>query len=355
MGVSKASVSKWETGNSYPDVVFLPQLAAYFNISLDELMGYEPQMTDKDIRALYTELIGEFAAKPLDVVLERCRAIAKKYYACFPLLYQIAVLLLNYGLTAQDQAQKSAALAEAKSLFVRVKELSDNIELRRLALQSEALCEMMCDNPHNIIMLLENESRHSMQPSIGTLLSRAHQMLGNRREAGIISQGSVFDAVVSLFYEITSHLSLCADANDGGAEFEAVCRRALALEDIFQVRSLFPLPVLSFYMTAAQGYMGLGNTDKALAMLEDYTQLASEPIFPLGIQSDDFFPMLKEAREKQMAESAIIMPGLPRDEQAMKREIVGAVVDSSVFSTLSGLPRYESLTGKLKVLLRSPS
>ena len=69
MGVSKASVSKWETGNSYPDVVFLPQLAAYFNISLDELMGYEPQMTDKDIRALYTELIGEFAAKPLDVLI----------------------------------------------------------------------------------------------------------------------------------------------------------------------------------------------------------------------------------------------------------------------------------------------
>ena len=29
IGVSKASVSKWETGQSYPDITFLPQLAAF--------------------------------------------------------------------------------------------------------------------------------------------------------------------------------------------------------------------------------------------------------------------------------------------------------------------------------------
>ncbi|WP_155252412.1 helix-turn-helix domain-containing protein, partial [Paenibacillus polymyxa] len=54
IGVSKASVSKWETGQSYPDITFLPQLAAYFNISIDELMGYSPQMERTDITKLYT-------------------------------------------------------------------------------------------------------------------------------------------------------------------------------------------------------------------------------------------------------------------------------------------------------------
>ena len=45
IGVTKASVSKWETGQSYPDVTFLPQLAAFFNISIDRLMDYHPQLT----------------------------------------------------------------------------------------------------------------------------------------------------------------------------------------------------------------------------------------------------------------------------------------------------------------------
>ena len=35
MGVSKASVSKWETGQCYPDITFLPILATYFNISIE--------------------------------------------------------------------------------------------------------------------------------------------------------------------------------------------------------------------------------------------------------------------------------------------------------------------------------
>ncbi|WP_419762087.1 helix-turn-helix domain-containing protein, partial [Bacillus mobilis] len=37
-GITKASVSKWETGQSYPDITFLPLLASYFNISIDELI-----------------------------------------------------------------------------------------------------------------------------------------------------------------------------------------------------------------------------------------------------------------------------------------------------------------------------
>lgn len=43
IGVSKASVSKWETGQTYPDITLLPILAAYFDITIDALLTYEPQ------------------------------------------------------------------------------------------------------------------------------------------------------------------------------------------------------------------------------------------------------------------------------------------------------------------------
>ena len=53
IGVSKAAVSKWENDQSYPDITLLPRLAAFFDISVDELIGYEPQMTREDIKELY--------------------------------------------------------------------------------------------------------------------------------------------------------------------------------------------------------------------------------------------------------------------------------------------------------------
>lgn len=81
IGVSKASVSKWETGQSYPDITLLPRLAAYFNISIDDLMGYEPQLTKADIRKLYHKLTAEFSSAPVDEVMVHCREIVKKYYA----------------------------------------------------------------------------------------------------------------------------------------------------------------------------------------------------------------------------------------------------------------------------------
>lgn len=47
VGVSKASVSKWENGQSYPDITVLPVLASFFHITIDELLGYRPQLTKR--------------------------------------------------------------------------------------------------------------------------------------------------------------------------------------------------------------------------------------------------------------------------------------------------------------------
>ena len=51
IGVTKASVSKWETGQSTPDIILLPQLAAYFDVSVDALIGYRPQLSKEIGRA----------------------------------------------------------------------------------------------------------------------------------------------------------------------------------------------------------------------------------------------------------------------------------------------------------------
>lgn len=40
MGVSAASVSKWETGQSEPELTMLGELADFFGVSVDALMGH---------------------------------------------------------------------------------------------------------------------------------------------------------------------------------------------------------------------------------------------------------------------------------------------------------------------------
>lgn len=97
IGVTKASVSKWETGQSYPDITFLPQLAAYFNISIDELIGYAPQMTEEDIKKLYHRLVSDFTEKPFDEVITECSRIIKNiipvFLCCFRWRYCLPIII----------------------------------------------------------------------------------------------------------------------------------------------------------------------------------------------------------------------------------------------------------------------
>ena len=106
LGVSKAAISKWENGQSYPDITFLPILASYFNVSIDELIGYEPQMMKKDIKSLYQRLCYDFTNRPFNDVIEECQDIIRKYYSCFPLLFQMAVLIINHSMLDSNQTQK---------------------------------------------------------------------------------------------------------------------------------------------------------------------------------------------------------------------------------------------------------
>lgn len=46
LGVTKASVSKWELAQSYPDITILPSIAALFNCSIDELLGFSNSSID---------------------------------------------------------------------------------------------------------------------------------------------------------------------------------------------------------------------------------------------------------------------------------------------------------------------
>lgn len=42
LGVAFQTVSKWETGTTMPDIAMLPELAAYFQVSVDQLLGLQP-------------------------------------------------------------------------------------------------------------------------------------------------------------------------------------------------------------------------------------------------------------------------------------------------------------------------
>lgn len=56
LGVSFQAVSKWERGDTYPDISMLPEIADFFKISVDELLGVNRAENEKEI----TEKLKEY-------------------------------------------------------------------------------------------------------------------------------------------------------------------------------------------------------------------------------------------------------------------------------------------------------
>ena len=302
LGVSKASVSKWETGTTYPDITLLPQLAAFFHLTIDELMGYEPQLTQEEIRRLHRQLSADFSAQPWEQVMARCRALAKKYFACMPLLLELGTLYVNHSNLAPTPQATRESLEEAKALL-------------------EPL-DLPLSYPE-------------------PMLAKAYQALQQPEKARQILQAGVYRTLCELFNTLPTYLSLCIQ---DPAAFRETWRRIQALVDAFQVKTLHPTLLLSVYLGAARGFLALGEEDTALDLLEAYTDLATGDIYPLRLHGDAFFDQL----DRWMEDTLTLGRDLPRDEALVRKSMTQALTAHPAFAPLADHFRFQALVGRLR-------
>ncbi|MFJ8261068.1 helix-turn-helix domain-containing protein [Rummeliibacillus sp. NPDC094406] len=323
VGVSKAAVSKWETGLSYPDILLLPKLATYYNLSIDELLGYKPQLTKEDIQKLYAELSQEFASKPFDEVYSRIRSIIDEYYSCFPLLMQMAVLLLNYQSMAGEKQQD--VINNAIELCNRIQQSSDDLRLIRQSRSIEAHCQLMLKQPERVLELLGDD--FELYTGNEIIVATAYQLLQNPQKAKETLQVSMYQYVIGILSIAPNYLMMhIHDSN----QFDEIVNRKEKIINTFDVKNLHYNAALVFYLSAAQGYMMQKNEDKAAEMIRKYVQVCNMIEFPFTLHGDGFFDLIDEwlARELDLGSNA------PRDEQTIKTSIITSITNNPHFKTL---------------------
>lgn len=339
IGVTKASVSKWETGQSFPDIAFLPVLAAYFNISVDTLLGYTPQMTKEDIKKTYLKLANDFATKPFDDVYRVCEKIIKKYYSCFPLLVQMCVLLLNHYYLAENKETQNRVIQSIINMCQRIRSESDEGNAIRQATMVEAYCESILGNPLGTLKLLGETIHPYMGEDI--LLSSAYQMLGNPEKAKLMLQVSMYQNLTGLVGLAANYLSLQMDSP---MDFDIIYARFAALIETFCLNKVVLNGAAVFYLTAAQGYALQQKKDLCLSALEHYAEIAAEVSYPIKLQGDDFFNRIDEWIENTLD----LGSNVPRDEKAIRESFVMSIEGNPVFEPLRKDIRYINLMQKVK-------
>lgn len=346
LGVTKAAVSKWETKQSTPDIMILPGLANFFDVTVDELIGYNPQLSKEQIQKLYQEFAAEFATHPFEEVMEKTRAYVKRYYSCYPFLQQICVLWLNhYMLVSSDREKQAEILLSISKLCEHIKENCRDVGICNDIIVLQALVHLQLGRAQEVVGVLEEMSKpYHMSGQGGVILTQAYMMLGLADKADSFMQISMYKNILSLVENGTKYLAIHIDDL-------SVCEKTIVrieqVIDAYALVKLHPNNSAIFEYQAAICYLTHQKKRKALIHADKYVSCLMELFSQehLFLHGDDYFNRLEEWFE-QLANG----PNAPRDRKVVLEDIKQSL-DNPAFLILEGEEEYETLKYKLKEIM----
>ena len=189
---SRQAISKWERGESDPDIERLKDLAIYFGVSIDYLLGYD--LESVSINSFIERIKKCVEAEKYDIDIDEIRLMVSKNSNNFVLLiYVISYLNDYYGFKHQ---------AEVNDLIIEY--------------AKKALAAFQIDNPFNATLndihkliascylsankydLAKEYLKENKVFDASNLLSRCELELGNNEEAEKINNDNFLDSISSV-------------------------------------------------------------------------------------------------------------------------------------------------------------
>ncbi len=253
MGVSAASVSKWETEQSYPELPMLTALADFFEVSVDALLGHE--LKADRIHSMLNELesLGEEGR------FEEGKALAEKLLRNYPNSYEAVDGVANLYYRIQVVTGEKEAMETSIKLVHRLFTLADGGEKQRLELMARLGNEYQLMGDH------ENARKYFEQANVSGCCARSLAYLqtdpAKKREA--ISE----NFMTELFYLILDAMELqelWEDAGEAEKAENALIWATAALESAGSnvVRHCRPAGT-ALHMKMAVREMERGNAEAA--------------------------------------------------------------------------------------------
>ena len=340
LGVTKASVSKWENGQSMPDIVLLPEIATYFDVTVDALMGYEPQLSKEQIQKLYGELGEDFAQMPFEEAFAKSEALVRKYYSCYLFLLQICILWLNHYMLAEKKERQEEILDRTLKLCNHILENCTNTEICSDVLGVKASVDLLCARPQETIDGICNllNPRRVLNQS-DWLLMQAYLMNGQPEKADSFAQASIYLHLLMLVGDSTYFLAMHMQEKE-------VCEETISRVDnlihTYHLEKLNPNVAAGYYYQAAAYKAACGEDEEALERLHKYVKTVDFLITKGMLHGDSYFNQLDTWFEDldlgtQMPRSKKLVMQSARDN-----------LDNPVFANLRARKDFERIKNILK-------
>ncbi len=362
LGVSKAAVSKWELGQSLPDVSLLPRIAAYFSLTLDELFDWRDELTQEESAALYVEVyaLGE---KDLGAAHERLRALAAEHYSDANLLLMLASLLTAWagGMATpftpeneKDGEPGADALSdEALALLDRVLEVATDPSTLYLAQQQKTTTLFQAGCHEEAATLLEPLVRRQDASAPTMLLASAYRKLGRDDEALDLLQAERLKAASFVLSSLMQEVGMRGDAAFARAAGDTA-ETVYAALDMDAVNPFFST---TMSLEVAEALRRAGEKDGALEALTRAVDAASATQTAPDASDSPLWDHMSDRLDPGRAGEAWAAHKAHQTDEVvslMRRALVEEVTSPEWRDLAGDDPRYQEIVAAAKQLLARP-
>lgn len=224
LGVSFQTISKWERGETYPDITTLPVIASFFNVTIDDLLGVDKAKKEEKINE-FLDLYERWRLKETAETFTKFKVAVKE----FPGDYRILVRYMEL-LRCECDFKDEKATQELLSIYDNIQKHCTDDSIRMWSKR------IICQHLHRLACCTNNES---YQKQADEILAEMPSLLNSKEYIAITMNGDVEmhskvceTAITELLYLLdNSFAHYCYYENGFTAEYK--------IKIISEINSLF--------------------------------------------------------------------------------------------------------------------
>lgn len=265
LGVTPGAVHKWETGMSVPELGMIIELADFFDVSVDALLGYE--MKDNRMANIVARIRKAHQSHDRGYLQEAEKAL-KKYPHSFEIVHESAVLYMVTGITSGDKQllNRTAELFETSKIYIS-QNANPKISDISIAGDIAEVYLAMGDTEKAVGILSANNPKGVFNDIIGLTLASTCNRID---DAMPVLSEALIDCTVSAVRTVFGFLNIYYKKNDF-AKSREIASWAISMLNGLQNpdhTSFLSKTLCIMYTCLAYTELMLNNKDAAIAALK---------------------------------------------------------------------------------------
>lgn len=331
--LTKATISKWENNQAKPDIDYLILLAKLFDMTLDDLAGFQKTLSDSERGQLFEQLRGKIDQQDESEFFRDIQDLAKHY------INDYKTILLLVQLVLSNPGQEDSKPWALEMLNRIISHMTVETELQSAIMLKVVL--LFQQKKYDEIITLYQNRPYKLGEEL--FLANSFAAKGETEQAKQVLQVEIYQQILLICQYLLS-----LSAFESSERQESIFARLEKLMTTFDLKRLHPNTAISCYYSLACHYAE-SQAQKAVNYLSQLVESTRNLLGQFELHGDSFFDTIDPWLQQLPAG---IQP--PTNSQILVQRVI-ALFHSPQFLDIQPEKAFQALLAELEKLEKETS